>query len=206
MSDALPFGYAFEPDCSPDAPAHTHLRVVLRANPTHAHYDPEHVTLPVITRLGEIEPLRVFHPWPADRGYTAAAGRVIVQDRVGKKVEAFTFGGELTIDTEPDHVLLRLASPAPILALQFPASVSDHLVAAVEGLLAQRRAAHDMAGEPHRLEARLAALDPVTLYQACLRSLANRLHAGYVAVGERALAPFVHQALRPGAPALEDLL
>jgi hypothetical protein len=206
MSDPFPFGYAFEPDCSPDAPAHSRLRVVLRAHPTHAHYDPEHVTLPIITRLREIEPLRVFHPWPADRAYTATLGRVILQDRVGKRVEAFTFGGSVTIDSEPEYVVLRLESPAPILALQFPASVSDHLVAAIEGLLAQRRAAHDMAGEPHQLEARLAELAPAVLYQACLRSLANQLHASYVAVGERTLAPFVHHALRPGAPTLEALL
>ncbi|MCC7358501.1 MAG: hypothetical protein IT317_03440 [Anaerolineales bacterium] len=206
MTNHPDFGYAFEPDCSPDAPAHSRLRVVLRARPTHAHYDPEHVTLPVVTRLGEIEPLRVFHPWPADHDYTAAAGRVILQDRVGKKVEAFTLGGRITLDAEPDYVVLQLDSPAPILALQFPASVSDHLAAAIEGLLAQRRAAHDMAGEPRQLEARLAALDPATLYQACLRSLADRLRAGYVAVGERALAPFVQHALLPGAPPLEDLL
>ena len=132
MPDTLSFGYSFEPDCSPDEPAHHRLRVVLRAHPTHAHYDPEHVSLPVITRLGEIEPLRVFHPWPADRDYTAAAGRVIVQDRLGKRVEAFTFGGPVLIDAEPEYVALQLDSPAPILALQFPGSVSDHLAAACE--------------------------------------------------------------------------
>jgi hypothetical protein len=206
VNNHLNFGYAFEPECSPDHPAHTRLSIVLRAHPTHAHYDPEHLTLPVITAAGDVEALNVYHPWPADRAYRAAAGRLIATDRVGKKVEAFSFGGDVTIDAEPDYVVVRLDSPAPILALQFPDSVSDHLANAVEGLLAQRRAAHDMAGQPHQLDARLAQAPPAVLYQACLHSLQARLRAGYTAVGEHALAAFIHTALQAGAQPLEELL
>ncbi len=204
--DTLDFGYAFEPDGSPDHPAHTRLRIVLRAHPTLAHYDPEHVTLPIITPNREVEELRLFHPWPADRAYRAAAGRIILEDRLGKKVEAFSFGGALTLDAEPDYVVVQLESPAPILALQFPGSVSGHLADAVEGLLAQRRAAHDMAGQPHQFETRLARFAPEDLYQACLHALQARLSAHYWAVAEHALAPFVHHALLPSARPLEDLL
>jgi hypothetical protein len=207
MNAAPPdFGYLFSPNTSPDHPAHDRLTVVLRAHPTHAHYDPEHLTLPIITRLGEIEPLKLFHPWPVDKAYQVAAGRVILTDRVGKKVEAFTFGGGLTIDSEPGYVVAHLASPVPILALQFPDSVSDHLANAVEGLLAQRRAAFDMAGQPHELEARLARLTPAALYQACLHTLHQRLSAPYLAQAEHTLAPFVHHALQPGARPLDELL
>lgn len=206
MPAALNFGYAFEPECSPDHPAHTRLRLVLRAHPTRAHYDPEHVTLPILTPAGDLETLRVYHPWPADQTYRAAAGRLIALDRVGKEVEAFSFGGTVRLTAAPDYVLLQLESPAPILALQFPGSVSDHLALAVEGLLAQRRAAADMAGQPQRFEARLAQAAPAELYQACLHALQARLSAPYAAVGEPALTAFLHTALLPGAPALEDLL
>ncbi len=204
--DTLDFGYAFEPDSSPDHPAHTRLRIVLRAHPTHAHYDPERVTLPIITPGHEIQALQLYHPWPADRAYRAAAGRIVLQDRLGKKVEAFSFGGAVTLDAEPEYVVVHLESPAPILALQFPGSVSSHLTDAVEGLLAQRRAAHDVAGQPHYFETCLAQLAPDALYQACLHALHARLSARYVAVAEHALAPFVHHALQPSARPLEDLL
>jgi hypothetical protein len=189
----LDFGYAFEPDGSPDRPAHRRLTVVLRPAPTHAHYDPEHVSLPIFAPHGDLERLTVYHPWNGGPEYRAGPGRVILVDRVGKKVEAFTFGGQASVNESAAQVVLRIESPVPILALQFPDTVSFRLAAVVEGLLAQRRAAWDVRGHPAGLDERLAGVAPLVLYQACLQAIHQWLAADFTlnAASDHRLEHFV---------------
>jgi hypothetical protein len=216
-AEALDYGYAFEPDSAPDRPGYHRLTVVLRPAPTLEHYDPESVDVPVVTPHGDLETLTVYHPWTADQDHRAGAGRVILSDRHNKHVVAFTFGGALRIDDQPERVVVRLESPAPILALQVYDSVSYRLANAVEGLLARRRAALDMlaasaAGAPHshRFDERLARAAPVPLYQACLRALDDWLAADCTlnAEADHRLEHFVSVAREAagGGWRLEDLV
>ncbi len=171
---SLDFGYAFTPDSPPDHPAHRALTVVLRPAPTERHYDPEKAEWPVVSRDGDLETLTLYHPWPESGAYRVAAGRVILTDRKGKVVEAFTFGGALHVEAADAQVVARLESPAPVLPLLWPGSAAALLANEVEILLAQRRAAWDSLGRPQPFEQRLAAADPHRLYTACLA----HLHAG----------------------------
>jgi hypothetical protein len=167
----LGWGYDFAPHSPPHYPAHRRLTVVLRPAPTQAHYDPERMDLLIVNPAGDLEPLEVYYPWPRPESFRAAAGRVILHDRVGKKVEAFTFGGEVQVEGGPERVVARLESPAPVLALITPDSLANQLTAEVEVLLAQRRARWDQRGQPDELDTRLARVAPRELYRACLKAL-----------------------------------
>ncbi len=214
---SLAFGYDFAPACPADHPCHRTLTVVLRPAPTERHYDPERAEWPVVSRDGDLETLTLYHPWPESGAYRVAAGRVILADRKGKVVEAFSFGGALRVEAVAEHVIARLESPAPILPLLTPGSAAVLLANQVEILLAQRRAAWDSRGKPQLFEGRLAAADPHLLYVACLAHLHAELrgtHAPF-ADPEQKLSHLVRTAAREikdaghwpaSASVLEELL
>jgi hypothetical protein len=217
---SLDFGYAFDPPAPPDHPAHRRLTVVLRPHPTGRHYDPERAEWPIASPPAELDRLTVFHPWPVSGEQRAALGRVMLTDRTGKVVEAFTFGGALRITASEEHVVAVLESPAPILPLVPPQTVAEALVDEVEILLARRRAHWDSLAEPRAaagFEERLARAEPLPLYLACLAALRSQLAATPTAFhdAEHRLASFVrreiaaleqagHWPLRP--PTLDDLV
>ena len=169
--DDLDFGYRFDPLAPPEHPGYRRLTVVLRPQPTERHYDPELADWPSVTMLGELDRLRVFHPWPASSQQRAAPGRIILTDRKGKVVEAFTFGGALHIDAADARVIVRLESPAPILPLLPPHDVAERLADEVEICLAGPRAHWDEQRQPYALDERLARAEPLTLFRACLAAL-----------------------------------
>jgi hypothetical protein len=100
---------------------------------------------------------------------------VIIADRNRRKVEAFTFGGKLNIDSAEQVTVASLTSPAPIFDLMPPHSVPclPLLVEETEILLAERRAA--WAEKPEAFEVKLLVVDPLKLYAACLAGLLERL-------------------------------
>jgi hypothetical protein len=196
-SDPFPFGYHFEPPAPPDHPGHRRLTVVLRPHPTERHYDPELAEWPIVTLLGELDRLAVFHPWPMSGEYRAAPGRVVLTDRKRKVVEAFTFGGTLQLEASAGLVVARLESPAPILPLLPPHDVAELLADEVEILIARRRAHWDEARQPYALDEHLARVDPLSLFQACLVEL-QRLFAATPAIfhdTQRRLAHYLRQEL-----------
>jgi hypothetical protein len=220
MSSSLDFGYSFEPPAPAGYPVHRRLTVVLRPRPTERHYDPERAEWPVVSPHGELDRLTVFHPWPVSSEQRAALGRIILADRKGKAVEAFSFGGTLRITASDEQVVAVLESPAPILPLLPPQTVAEALVDEIEILLARRRAHWDSQPQPHAaaaFEERLARAEPLALYQACLAALRAQLAATPAAFhdAEHHLAGFVrreiaaleqagHWSLHPLS--LEDLL
>lgn len=168
-------GYVYYPPEHPRNPGHPRLDIFLRSEPTQEHFDPERVIVKVVSAYGGLEELRITHPWEGQRQHHVAAGRVIMQDRIGKEAESFCFGGKLTVQTEagqePTLTTCVLTSPAPILALD-GTSAASLLATEVEVVLAERRAA--WLQEPDELERRLAAADPLLLYHALLDELRSR--------------------------------
>lgn len=169
--DSDQLGYSFYPPEAPYDFGHAQLKVVIRPEPTGEHYDPESLTCHVAGRSG-LEPLHVHHPWTLEQTYRVCAGHVTLDDRKGKQVVAFTFGGQLHIDAGPQRTICRLTSPVPILhhsASEAP--LERRLSEEVEILLAERRAAWR---DEERFERRLAAADPEQLYWACLTALCEK--------------------------------
>jgi hypothetical protein len=211
-----PLGYVFLPETDSDWPDYHRLQVTLRAVPTDAHFDPENVSLLARSASGGSEEVTVHHPWPREERFVACPGRVVLRDRRGKTIQAFTFGGEMLVQPEASLTLCTLQSPVPILALVRGDSASAELASEVEVVLATRRAAWDMRERAGVFDERLARVDPRDIYLASLQAVNKRLARlphGESALGKQ-LAKFVAAELQGDevtgwagkAPELEDLL
>lgn len=186
-------GYHFYPYEVEDHPGHLRMDVILNAVPTYRHFDPLKAQYPVAALEGGIDRITVCHPWRQGSRYRACAGRVILSDRFGKTVEAFSFGGDLQIETMADRSICALVSTAPIFPLYSTMDLPMCLTAEVEILLAclKARANRD---RPFAFEEHLAAADPFQLYTCCLQAL---LEKGYEShSGDRELDHHVEHFLR----------
>jgi hypothetical protein len=169
-------GYYFYPQNRAGRLGHPRLDILLRSTPSERHFDPEKVHLFILSPQNDIEALVIDHPWRSLKRYRLVPGRVIIEDRRGKAVEAFTYGGDLEINANDERTLCMLVSPAAILDLSADAGISrlpatglsagQLLAQETEILLAERRAA--WARDPDQYETRLAGVDPAALYAACL--------------------------------------
>jgi hypothetical protein len=210
-------GYRFHPKRYAHSPGHPRLDVVLPATPSEEHYDPERLRVRVASIHGGVEYIVMHHPWhSATTRYRACAGRVILWDRRGKEVVAFTFGGDLSIEPGEPHTTCTLTSPAPIILLTGEPTTPRTLAEEVEVLLARRRAAWGL--DKKEYEHRLASADPLTLYAACLEALDETLRTfwgGREDERARQFGRFVRAEIGalhaadlwpPAVPALDELL
>jgi hypothetical protein len=166
-------GYLFHGEEHPSALGPLELTVNLLARPTHQHFDPEEATFPVADLHSGIDQMEIVHPWHRKKTFQVCAGRIFLRDRLDKTVEAFSFGGDLTIEAGEKLTTCHLRSPAPIIALTAVQSLSVIFVSTVESLLARRRVAWecDDIGYEHRL----ASIAPDTLFAAALAAAARHL-------------------------------
>jgi len=192
------WGYRFYPRAYPHAPGHPRLDVIIPQTPTGRHFDPVTVHLLVRARShiksGGLETLRIHHPWPYESQFQACAGRIIIEDRYDKKVEAFTFGGNLNILIRDVETTCVLESPAPILELISTSSIATVLTEETEILFAERRATWlpDIAA----YEKRLANASPHDLYTACLETLMQKHeHAQHLIEETQQLIRFIHDEM-----------
>ena len=179
LSQEPDLGYYFYPPAEDGRPGHPRLDIILTAKPTARHFDPQKVRYVIATRKG-IAPLTVHHPWTLGKQYRVCAGRIRLTDRVGKVVEAFSLGGELTIVCEKTRTICALTSPAPIFPLFKMMDVNMCLTAEMEIVLAEQKANWDPA-HPFAYEEHLAAVDPFELYTCLLDTLhkkGSHLHSG----------------------------
>ncbi|MCJ7701041.1 MAG: hypothetical protein MUO62_05620, partial [Anaerolineales bacterium] len=93
----MELGYRFAPPEYPHAPGSPCLEINIFATPTLQHYDPEQVSLKIVSNDGLSEVLTLVHPWPLGERYRSCVGHVTLNDRKGNKVIAYTLGGELRI-------------------------------------------------------------------------------------------------------------
>ena len=166
------YGFYFYSREYSESPGHPRLDVLLRSVPTGKHFDPEKLSIAVASEHRGAELLKINHPWPGQEQYRACAGRVILQDRKDKKVEAFTFGGELRIESEKTLTACFLTSPAPIIERIGTSSIPELLAEETEIIFAERRA--DWEPDQSTFKDRLRAADPFTLYCICLESLREK--------------------------------
>jgi len=148
--------------------------VVLNEQPSRDHFDPEHVDLPIVD-ADNVKRIVIAHPWYGPPSARMAPGDINVVDRRGKSIDAFTFGGDLGTDTSGTSTRVSVTSPAPILDRQLIGGLHVESVLAEEFyiLLAERRARADKDLEGYGR--RLARVEPLTLYAACLSALENKL-------------------------------
>jgi len=200
-------GYCFHPPTTEHNLGYPQLDVVIRPTPTGEHFDPESFTCLIATTSGSAR-LHVAHPWAQETTYRVCAGEIVIEDARPEQVKAFTFGGTLQINSDLQRTVCQLASPAPLLEhSRQTLSLEEHLIEEVIILFAERRAAQDDDIFDHKL----AAVDPLLLYRACLVAL-NEKFAHFPATDDvhRRFKQFLHTATQSltdeTVPALADLL
>jgi hypothetical protein len=200
-------GYCFHPPTAEHALGYPQLDVVIRPIPTGEHFDPESVTCLIATASGSAK-LHVVHPWTQDNIYRVCAGEIDIEDARHEHVKAFTFGGELRLDSDARRTVCQIVSPAPLLEhARQTLSLEEYLIEEVIILFAERRAVQD----DDVFDRRLAAAEPLQLYRACLAALAEKFaHFPATAEVHRRFKQFLRTALQSLAaetmPTLTDLL
>jgi hypothetical protein len=166
-------GYLFHGKQHPSGLGFLQLTANIYAEPTRQHFDPEQVTVPVITRQGEIDQTTIIHPWYRRRELRLSAGRIILRDRVNKTVQAFSFGGVMEIVVKDARTSCYLRSPAPIFELTELDGLSVMFISKVESLLAKERVTWDC--NDMGFEHRLSGTDPETLFVAALAAVVRQI-------------------------------
>lgn len=212
---SLEFGYWFFSPESKHAPGGNHLEIALPESPIGEYYSPQTIRLSIKSTQGFPENLKITHPWPFGKTYQVIAGVIEIKVISGEKVEAFTLGGSLEIETQETLTSCILTSPAPILEITSNGTVRDLFIEELEIILAERRAALLNASLDY--DARITDAPPLELYVAILNvliekfdhshhkedtqilELVNFLHAEKRRLQDEGLLP-------PLIPALEKLL
>jgi hypothetical protein len=153
------------------------LDIYLSSIPTEKHFDVLHFFLNTESQLGGLERLKISHPWEFQSLFRVCAGKVILEDRKGKKEEAFCFGGKLNINVKENQTACILVSPAPIIEVNETRPMQVMFVMELEMLLAEYRATYSDGSD---FEMHMCAADPFDFYVACLRKLIEKFeHKAY---------------------------
>ncbi len=147
------------------------LDIYISSIPTEQHFDVLRARLFVKPLKGELERLTIAHPWNDEKTARVCAGVIVMEDRKGKKEEAFTFGGQLKIESQDLQTICILVSPAPILEISGSTPMNELFIDELEILLAECRAAYP---NHHEYETQLSKIDPFELYLACLKELIQK--------------------------------
>ena len=169
-------GYYFYHRRYPHSPGYPGLEIHIYDFPTFLHFDPQRLLIPAVRirpqgSFGPFEQLTIQHPWPFGNQYRVCAGGFKVIDRIGKSVDAFSFGGNLSIHSEESLTTCLIESPAPILGVGNDSANPTILAEECEIILAQRRAAWY---SERNFNEHLATVDPLKLYVTCLNFLKKK--------------------------------
>ena len=165
-------GYYFHPPDDPAMMGYLRLDIQIPAEPTERHYDPEKASFLVLAPEVGVDRMVVAHPWRGPRRWQVLVGRIILEDRREKIIEAFCLGGELRIGVEPRLTRCSIISPAPILPLDRLGDPLVMIASEFEALMAIYRTAWQMDDEG--FYACLAEADPEDLFYAGLLEVRAR--------------------------------
>lgn len=171
-----PLGYAFLPHKGFPELGYEALHVYVYDQPTGEHFDPCRVFCTVAEEHRghlSLRKLHIEHPWNDKDIHHLCAGRIIVEDHKGKRVEAFTWGGEAHIEKNDAFTRCIFRTPVPMLVFDPNDQTEDALISEFEALLARRRAAWEPRLE--EFEHHLASADPKTLFAAATLTLHTHL-------------------------------
>jgi hypothetical protein len=177
-TDEAELGYRFVAGRNPQSIGYPRLEINILCAPSERHFDPKIAQIPIFTLKESVSPhkidqLEIYHPWVYRDTYQVAPGLVTLADRKGKKVEAYTFGGKLTIDSDEYCTTCVLQSDAPIIEINHANRAIMKLIDEVEIILAEQRA--NRAADIGDFEARLEKVPVSKLYMACLMELEKKV-------------------------------
>lgn len=171
--DLPKIGYLFHHPDIGHADDKFRLDIYLSSESTEEHFDVLRATFLVRSPRNTVTNLKVLHPWKFEENARVCPGPVIMEDRKGKKEEAFSFGGQLSISLKGATTTCSLVSTAPILHLTGETNIDELFVEEVEILLAQQRAKFADSKSEYDM---FCLIDPLELYIACLVGLKKKIH------------------------------
>lgn len=148
------------------------LDVNLQSDPTGQHYDPETFRVRIVDLDNRIDHVRIYNPWRGRNHFQVIIDEVVLRDRKDKVIEAFTFGGELKIESAEQCTHCSLESPVPIIDLRGEDSRAHLLAEEAIALIARRQA--EWEHEPEKFEARLARASVEGIYFGVLKDLEKK--------------------------------
>lgn len=159
------------------------LDIILRESSEDHFYGVQEIELRILTperkqvAVGE-ERTTFTHQWNQDKAYKVGPGRVNLVREGGKKLEFFTFGGDISIQGDEEKTHCTLESPAPIFQINEEETLNTVLIEEVEILFAQEHA--KWGDDDHAYWKHISQTPPLTLYASCLLTLQEKLeHNGY---------------------------
>ena len=164
-----PFEYIFYPSKYVPPLGHSQLDICLSTVSTQRFFDMTSVHLPALVD-GHLELERVIHHGAAAQAQPICPGRIVMEAHNGDRAEAFSFGGEMTLEAHEDYTIGRITSPAPIFSLGTDMLAPVRLMMdEVLALIAKERARRHNTGEA--FWNRLAHLTPYQLFLVMLHTL-----------------------------------
>jgi hypothetical protein len=164
------WGYYPLAELHPNSPGYSGLLVAIRKEPTGRHFDPQTLHLRLRDEYGRVRWSSLSWLSPLEGIGHICPGKVTLEDRSGKRVEFFTFGGSLEMTLGPEEMIYSLRSPAPVLELTAPEeTVPDQLAAEVEEFLA--RIEVKWGKNEKGFSQRLAEVDSLQFYLAALGAI-----------------------------------
>lgn len=199
----------------PDSPGYSGLIVAIRPHPTLQHFDPEAIHLLLADSGGNVSQTDLHLSSHLEGPGRIVLGRLVVNDRVDKRLGFFTFGACLTVHSATEGSYFVIQSSAPVLELSgsLREGVADQLAAETEALLARLHV--QWGRRDGEFVQRLAQIDPLTFYIAAIHSILT-MFAGSIALrnGSHALNSRLREEQRwlqqtgrwPAHPPTLDLL
>jgi hypothetical protein len=169
----MELGYRFYPLSILGHPGNRALEVVVKAQPTLKHFDPEKIRVMVGTEKQLIATAIISFPWHGQEKYQYAAGLIRITDRQQKVIDVFSFGGEVQVSQDFAHLSIKFHSSAPFFDKIVPDSTSELLASMFEGILAWRKGV--WAAMPEQFDKRMLAVQPQDLYWLLINELLSRL-------------------------------
>lgn len=155
------------------SPGYTQLLIAIRKTPTKLHFDPEIIDLRLCEPDGAVRQIKLRLKPFFSGSRCICPGRIVLHDRMDKRINFFIFGGSLEAIIRPDETIYSLHSPAPILGLSEQSTcIPDLLAFETEALIAKMQAKWGaVACNQH-----LAQVDPFMFYLASLQTILTHHH------------------------------
>ena len=166
-------GYELYPPRRRSEPGYPRLDVWLSDQISGMHFDPRQLRLPVLDQSGGVEWTTIDHPYSGLSNLRLCAGPIDMLGFGEKRLELFSFGGELKIERSEEFTLVGLYSEAPYLVRFSTDAVTIRLMEEAELVLALRRGVWDE--HPGEFDRRLSAAQPLELYHAILETILKRM-------------------------------
>ncbi|MEZ4769549.1 MAG: hypothetical protein R2844_14105 [Caldilineales bacterium] len=161
------FGYFFHASTYTPPLGHASVDVFLADSEDGWFFPTRTATFPVADDDG-ISHLHVSQTWAfGQQDFRLAPGMFFLVAWDGDLVEGFSFGGDLAIDQQDDHISCHLRSPAPFFDLADTSGLVAILVPEFEAELGRLRA--EWQGTDDEFDRRVAAADPLALFVASMR-------------------------------------